>query len=65
MHGAAWASFNEQFPFDQIEEVSVRGVVGHVERLATAAAGDYAFPHHLNRDSLLPFVELSFNGRSD
>jgi hypothetical protein len=27
MRCAALASFNKQFPFDQIEEVSVRGVV--------------------------------------
>ena len=31
MGGAALTSLNEQFPFDQIEEVSVRGVVGHIE----------------------------------
>jgi hypothetical protein len=44
MRGAALTSFNKQFPFDQIKEVSVRGVVGHVECLATPTAGDRAFP---------------------
>jgi hypothetical protein len=65
MCGAALASLNEQFPFDQIEEISVRGVVRHIERLATPTAGDCAFPLNLNHDPLLPLVELSFNRRRD
>jgi hypothetical protein len=58
MRGAVLASFDKQLPSEQIGEVSVRSVVGHVERLATPSAVDRAFPHHLNHDSLLPFVEL-------
>ncbi len=40
MRGAALTSLNEQFPFDQIKEVSVRGIVGHIEGLAAPTAGD-------------------------
>ena len=43
MRGTALASFDKQFPFDQIKEVSIRGVVSHVESLATPTAGDPAF----------------------
>jgi hypothetical protein len=39
MRGAALASFDKQFPFDQIKQVSVCGVVGYVECLATPTAG--------------------------
>jgi len=42
MRGAALASFNKQFSFDEIKEVSVCGVVRHIERLATPTAGDHA-----------------------
>lgn len=57
MGRAALASFNNQFPFDQIKEVSVRSGVGHVECPATPTAGDPA----LRRiETTMQRMELSF-----